>query len=83
MRSAQILYSESTVWWEACVRSLKQIVRESGEKKARLLMGEDVDEDVQLLGQFWCDRAEIWMADSVWDSAPVFQISKRSDKKWA
>jgi len=34
------------------VRSLKQIVRESGEKKARLLMGEDVDEDVQLLGQF-------------------------------
>jgi len=31
---------------------LKQIVRESGEKKARLLMGEDVDEDVQFLGQF-------------------------------
>ena len=39
MRSALILYSESTVWSEARVRSLKQIVRESGEKKARLLMG--------------------------------------------
>jgi len=52
MRSARILYSESTVWGEARVRSLKQIVRESGEKKARLLMEEDVDEDVQFLGQF-------------------------------
>ena len=43
------------------MRSLKEIVRELGEKKARLLIGEDVDEDVQ----FRCDRAEIWMADSV------------------
>jgi len=52
MRSARILYSESTVWWETCVRSLGKIVRELGEKKARLLIGEDVDEDVQFLGQF-------------------------------
>ena len=83
MRSARILYSESTVWGEARVWSLIQIVQESGEKMARLLMGEDADEDVQFLGQFWCDRAEIWMADSVRDSASVFQISKRSDAKWA
>ena len=34
-------------------------------------MGEDADEDVQFLGQFWCDRAEIWMVDSVQGSAPV------------
>ena len=34
------------------MRSLIQIVRELGEKKARLLMREDVDEDVQFLGQF-------------------------------
>jgi len=51
MRSAQILYSELTVWGKACVRSLKQIMRESGEKKARLLMGEDIDEDERYLGQ--------------------------------
>ena len=51
--------------------------------RAEIWMVEDVDEDVQFLGQFWCDRAEIWMVDSVWDSAPVFQISKRSDAKWA
>jgi len=51
MRSARILYSESTVWQEALMQSLKQIMRESGEKKARLLMGEDVDEDVQFLSQ--------------------------------
>jgi len=31
---------------------LEQIVQESEEKKARLLMGEDVDEDEQYLGQF-------------------------------
>ena len=72
MRSARILYNESTVWWKARVRSLKQIVRKSEEKKAGLLMEEDVDEDERYLSQFWCDRAEIWMADSVRDSALVF-----------
>ena len=35
-----------------CARSLKRIVRESGEKLARLLMGKDADKDVQFLGQF-------------------------------
>ena len=40
-------------------------MQELGEKMARLLMGEDVDEDVQFLGQFWCDRAEIWMVEDV------------------
>ena len=34
------------------MRSLKQIVQESEEKKARLLMGEDVDEDERYLSQF-------------------------------
>ena len=71
MRSARILYGESTVWWEARVRSLKQIVWESEEKKARLLIGEDINENVQFFGQFWCDRAEIWMVDSIWSSAPA------------
>jgi len=47
-------------------------VQESGEKTARLLIGEDIDEDVQFLGQFQCDRAKIWMADSVQSVAPVF-----------
>ena len=71
MRSARILYSEWTVWWRIRLRSLKQIMQESEEEKARLLMGEDVDEDEQYLGQFWSDRAEIWMVDSVRSGAPA------------
>jgi len=44
-------------------------VQELREKKARLLIGEDIDEDVQYLSQFRCDWAKIWMVDSVQSSA--------------
>jgi len=46
-------------------------MQELGEKIARLLIKEDINENVQFLSQFWCDRAEMWMENSVQDSVPV------------